>query len=460
MKKVIFTSIFLILSGTILAQDVSLEIFKTGFSRPLSLQHANDDRLFVVEQGGKIKIIQPDGTVNSTPFLNIAGQVSNGSEQGLLGLAFHPNYANNGYFYLNYTNTSGNTQVSRFSVDASNADVADNNSELPILDFNQPFSNHNGGNLLFGPDGYLYISSGDGGSGGDPQNNSQNTNTLLGKLLRIDVDNPSGGNNYGIPTDNPFIGTPNTKEEIYAYGLRNPWRFSIDLTENEIWIADVGQSSIEEINRAPLGNAGLNYGWRCYEGTQPYNTQNCPPASEVEFPFAEYANGGGNCSITGGYVYRGSVYSDIAGLYFFADYCSGMIGTVDSTGNLLDHGDFSGNWVSFGEDINKELYILNISGGDIYKVKGGELVGIEDFASEATLNILPNPASEDVTFSLKNDTFQTIRIFDIQGSLVYIKDNIAGNEATISVESLNTGIYIAEITSEKGQTTIKKIMVQ
>lgn len=460
MKKLYFTSIFLFLSGIILAQDITLEIFKSGFSRPLSLQHANDDRLFVVEQGGKIKIIQPDGTVNSTPFLNISGQVSNGSEQGLLGLAFHPDYANNGYFYVNYTNTNGNTQVSRFSVDASNADVADSNSELPILDFNQPFSNHNGGNLLFGPDGYLYISSGDGGSGGDPNNNSQNTNSFLGKLLRIDVDNPAGGNNYGIPADNPFIGVSNTKEEIYAYGLRNPWRFSIDLIENEIWIADVGQGSIEEINRAPLGSAGLNYGWRCYEGSQPYNTQNCPPASELEFPFAEYTHANGNCSITGGFVYRGSVYSDIAGFYFFADYCSGLIGTVDSSGNLMEHGYFSGNWVSFGEDIDKELYILNISGGDIYKIKGGEIVGTEDFNSDNTLSILPNPASDSITFSLRNDTFKTIQIFDIQGSLVYSKENMSSSETTFSVETLNTGVYIAKITSEKGLTTIKKIMVQ
>lgn len=460
MKKLYFTSIFLLLSGIILAQDITLEIFKSGFSRPLSLQHANDDRLFVVEQGGKIKIIQADGTVNSTPFLNISSQVSNGNEQGLLGLAFHPNYATNGYFYINYTKTNGNTQIARFSVDPSNADVADSNSELPILDYNQPFSNHNGGNLLFGPDGFLYISSGDGGSGGDPSNNSQNINSLLGKLLRIDIDSPSGGNNYGIPTDNPFFNNPNAKQEIYAYGLRNPWRFSIDLTDNNIWIADVGQGSREEINRATLGDAGINYGWRCYEGTQPYNTQNCPPASELEFPFAEYTHANGNCSITGGFVYRGSVYSDIAGLYFFADYCSGLIGTVDDSGNLLEHGNFSGNWVSFGEDINKELYIIDISGGAIYKVNGGEIVGTDDYSFENVISILPNPASENITFSLRNDTLQTIQIFDIRGSRVYSKENIANSETTFSVETLNTGIYMAKITSEKGLTAIKKIIVQ
>ncbi len=460
MKKILFTSLLLFMTGFIFAQDISIELFKSGFSDPLNLQHANDGRLFVVEQGGKIKIIQPDGTVNTTPFLNISGQVSNGNEQGLLGLAFHPDYANNGYFYVNYTNTNGNTQVSRFSVDASNADVADGNSELPILGYSQPFSNHNGGNLAFGPDGYLYISSGDGGSGGDPNRNGQNINSFLGKLLRIDVDNPSGGNNYGIPTDNPFFGNSSAKQEIYAYGLRNPWRFSIDLTENNLWIADVGQGNIEEINRAPLGSAGLNYGWRCYEGSQPFNTQDCPPQSEMEFPLAEYSHSGGNCSITGGYVYRGSIYSDIAGLYFFADYCSGKIGTVDSSGNMTNYGNFPGNWVSFGEDINKELYIIDISGGNIYKIKGGEIAGAEDFSVENSLSMLPNPASDNITFRIENDNFQSIQLFDTRGRLVYKKENISGNEETISIETLKSGIYFVKITSEKGLKTVKKVIVQ
>ncbi len=460
MKKSFFTLIFLFMAGIVFAQEISIELFKSGFTSPLNLQHAQDNRLFVVEQGGKIKIIQPNGTVNSAPFLDLTGQVSNGNEQGLLGLAFHPNYANNGYFYVNYTDTNGDTHVSRFSVDPSNADLADSNSEFSILNFSQPFSNHNGGNLVFGPDGYLYISSGDGGSGGDPNNNAQNINSFLGKLLRIDVDNPSGGNNYGIPGDNPFIGNPSAKQEIYAYGLRNPWRFSIDLVENNLWIADVGQGSIEEINRAPLDSAGLNYGWRCYEGTQPYNNQNCPPQSELEFPIAEYSHANGNCSITGGNVYRGSVYSDIAGLYFFADYCSGMIGTVDGSGNMINHGNFSGNWVSFGEDINKELYIVDISGGNIYKINGSEIVGTQDLALEDNLSVLPNPVSDTLNFSIKNDTFRSIQFFDLRGSLVKSVENIGSQKKSIFIKPLKAGVYFVKMTTSKGLISIKKIIIQ
>jgi glucose/arabinose dehydrogenase len=459
MKNLLYFIPFFLFSTLLSAQDVSIEFFKGNFDSPLSLQHANDDRLFIVEKGGEIQIIQGDGTVNATPFLDISGIISTNGERGLLGMAFHPDYSNNGYFYVYYTDTNGNTQVSRFSVDSGNPDLADPSSELFLLDYNQPETNHNGGNLAFGPDGYLYIASGDGGGSGDPNDRGQDLGYLLGKILRIDVDNPSGGNNYGIPSDNPFVGDPNALDEIWAYGLRNPWRFSFDFTDNNIWIADVGQTSREEINRANVGEAGLNYGWRCYEGTQPFNTQGCPQQSELTFPLTEYTHAGGNCSITGGYVYRGSVFSDIPGLYFFADFCSGLIGTVDNSGNLVEHGNFSGSWVSFGEDVNKELYIIDF-GGDIYKVKGGELANTEYFSLENTLTILPNPASENVTFSFINGTLQTIKFFDIRGSLVSSEENISSNNKVIDVSNLNQGIYFVKITSEKGNTIVKKLIVQ
>ncbi len=458
MKKAFLPIVFLLFYSVVLSQDVSLELFKDGFDAPLYLLHANDDRIFIVEKDGKIKIIQADGTVNTAPFLDISSKVSNQGEQGLLGMAFHPNYATNGYFYVNYTDVDGDTQISRFSVNSSNPDLADSSSEFSIIHYAQPFSNHNGGNLLFGPDGYLYISSGDGGGSGDPNNEGQSLNTLLGKLLRIDVDNPSGGNGYGIPVDNPFVGDPSAKPEIFAYGLRNPWRFSIDATENYIWIADVGQGNIEEINRTSLNNSGTNYGWRCYEGSLTFNTAGCPPMGDIEFPFAEYTHANGNCSISGGFVYRGATYSDLTGLYFFADYCSGMIGTVDSSGTMINHGNFSGNWVSFGEDSNKELYILDITSGDIYKIKGGETAGIEDQDIDS-LSIFPNPATEHITFSLKNGALKSIHLYDFNGKLVRSFEDISNYEKTIPIDGLAAGIYFGEITSENGQKIFKKILV-
>lgn len=459
MKKEIITSLLIIVSGVIWGQEITLELFKDGFSQPLSLQHTNDDRLFVVEKGGKIKIINSDGTVNNLPFLDISSIISQGSEQGLLGMAFHPDYANNGYFYLNYTNISGDTKISRFSVDPNNPNLAKFDSQLPILGYEQPFQNHNGGNLAFGPDGYLYIASGDGGSGGDPNNNGQNINTFLGKLLKIDINNPSNGNNYGIPPDNPFVGNPNAKQEIFAFGLRNPWRFSFDTVENKVWIADVGQGNTEEINSSLLLDGGLNYGWRCYEGTEPYNTQGCPPQTEITMPIAQYHHTNGNCSITGGYVYRGSIYTDLMGFYFFADYCSGMIGTVDSSGTLSNLGNFSGNWVSFGEDQNKELYILDISGGNIFHIKGSETASTASLSVTPSLTIFPNPASSLITFKISKDNLNNIEIFDAVGKRIYFEENISKPEITITTTSWKPGIYIGKTSSENGSLNIKKIIV-
>lgn len=451
-----FTLFFL---SSLYAQDIELELIHDGFTQPLNLQNAGDNRLFVVEKGGKIKVILEDNTVSPTPFLDISSSVSTQGERGLLGLAFHPNYSSNDYFFVNYTNTAGDTQISRFKASTSNPNVADPSSEMFILSYSQPASNHNGGDLMFGPDGFLYISSGDGGQSGDPNNRAQDINTLLGKILRIDVDNPTGGNAYGIPSDNPFINTQDARAEIWAYGLRNPWRFTIDSEENNLWIADVGQASREEINKQPLDEGGVNYGWRCYEGSLPFNTDGCPPQSELVFPIAEYNHENGNCSITGGHVYRGAEYTDIVGLYFFADYCSAMIGSVDAENNMTLYGDFPGRWVAFGQDNNNELYILDLDGGKVHKVKGSETAGINT-KDVFSFNIVPNPASDDISITLNREEIQQITIFDIQGREVYNVNQIDSKTNNIAVSSWKSGVYLVKVKTTSGLSTIKKLIIR
>ena len=456
MKKLLGTLFLLFISLYTYAQNVDTQLFKNGFINPVDIQNAGDERLFIVEQAGRIKILNPDATINPTPFLNITSLISSGGERGLLGLAFHRDYANNGYFFVHYSNTSGDTQIARYTVDSENPNFADPTSALLIIDVEQPYSNHNGGCIQFGVDGYLYIGLGDGGSGGDPENRSQNLQTLLGKMLRIDIDNTEGANNYAIPLDNPFIDNPDALNEIWAYGLRNPWRFSFDSNTNELWIADVGQNQIEEINRVTNDAAGLNYGWRCYEGTQPYNTSGCPDPSELTFPVAEYNHSVGY-SITGGYVYHGNVYSDIQDLYIFADL-NGLIGTVDNDNNLVIQGDFGGTWVSFGEDINGEIYIADIS-GSIYKIIGGEIFDTENFTN-SKIAIIPNPASNSIRISNSNSLITMITILDIKGAVVITERNLSTSEKLIPIHSLNSGIYIVKINSDNGQSIIKKIVIK
>ena len=385
-KHAIIMSISLLVCTYAIAQTIDIQSFATGLDMPVSIKNAGDDRLFVLEQRGIIKIIDDNGTVNTTPFLDIDNLVldinNNGDERGLLGLAFHPNYSNNGFFYINYINNNGNTIISRFEVSSTNPNIANPNSELIILSIIQPYSNHNGGDMAFGPDGFLFIASGDGGAGGDPENRAQDLSSLLGKMIRIDVNNTSNGNNYAIPLDNPFYndGDANTRDEIWAYGLRNPWKFSFDWQTGDIWITDVGEAEYEEINMVSSTIAGLNYGWRCYEGNNEFNTTGCPDINTLTFPIGEYShsnNGIFKCSITGGYRYRGSQFPNFDGLYFFADYCSDEIGVLSENGSNWDmsfSNVFSGNnWVSFGEDINGELYIAGISSGTIYKIVDADI---------------------------------------------------------------------------------------
>jgi glucose/arabinose dehydrogenase len=361
-------------NGTHITAAVRLEpaFPNLTFEQPLDLAWPDDgtNRLFVVEQPGRIWVIENDSATNvRTLFLDITSRVDDaGWEEGLLGLAFHPEYAANGYFYVNYTAAGPDrTVISRFSVSASNPDSADAASEFEILSFRQPYSNHNGGCLKFGPDGYLYIGVGDGGSAGDPQDNGQDRRTLLGSILRIDIDNPSGGKAYGIPRDNPYAGnTEGFAEEIYAWGLRNPWRFSFDPPTGQLWAADVGQNQIEEVD---LIVAGGNYGWNIMEGSRCYNAQECDTAGLI-LPIAEYSHNEGK-SITGGYVYRGNLVGSLAGIYIYADFLSGrMWGLSYESGNasvtrLLDSGL---SISSFGTDQNNELYVLAFD-GKLYRFK-------------------------------------------------------------------------------------------
>ena len=352
---------------------LELELFASGFTLPVDIAHAGDGRLFIVEKPGRIRIIDSNGDVLGAAFLDIGARVnSQASERGLLGLAFHPDYASNGYFFVNYTNSGGDTRISRFSVTAGNPNQADPNSELILLQVDQPFANHNAGDLNFGPDGYLYFGLGDGGSANDPGNRAQNRQTLLGKMLRIDVDN---GNPYSIPADNPFASDDFTLDEIWAVGLRNPWRFSFDRLTGAIWIADVGQDTWEEVNyQAPGSAGGQNYGWRCYEGEQAFNLSGCAAQSEYAFPVATYRNNSSTgCSITGGYVYRGAQYPDMYGYYLYADYCTGRFWSLAPDGqggwqnaNLANLNNTQ--FVTFGEDSEGELYVAAISDGDIYRV--------------------------------------------------------------------------------------------
>ncbi|WP_223033230.1 PQQ-dependent sugar dehydrogenase [Hanstruepera marina] len=465
MKNLTLLFTLLLLPSLIISQVIDIELFASGFNSPIGIKNAGDDRLFVVEQDGIIKIVNPDGSVNGTPYLNIDDRVINsGNERGLLGLAFHPNYLSNGYVFVNYINNSGNTVVSRFVANPPNGNTADPNTEVNLLTISQPYSNHNGGDMAFGSDGYLYIATGDGGSGGDPENRSQNLTTLLGKMLRIDVNNAQGGNNYAIPNDNPFVGNASALDEIWAYGLRNPWRFSFDSQTNDLWIADVGQFDIEEINSVAITEDGLNYGWRCYEGNSVYNNSGCPSMSTMTFPVAQYthsSSGAFKCSITGGYVYRGSIYSNLTGKYLFADYCSDEIGVLSYNGSTWEMAfsqQFSGNgWTSFGEAFNGELYISGRDSGNIYHIIDSNL-SIEEF-NRNKIKLYPNPTESNLTVSVSTGEIKDVTIFDLQGKQIKSLTELSGKTINISTHDIARGIYMIKITNSNSNSITKKLVV-
>lgn len=338
---------------------IALTPVTQGLVQPVFIRHAGDHshRLFILEQPGRIRILR-NGALNASPFLDISGRVDFGGEMGLLGLAFHPRFAETGRFFINYTRKpDGATVVAEFQV-SQNPDRALHNETI-LLTISQPYTNHNGGMLAFGPDGYLYIATGDGGAGGDPENRGQNPNTLLGKMLRIDVDQ---GDPYGIPPDNPFA-KQQSGREIFALGFRNPWRFSFDRQTGRLWAADVGQNQWEEIDVVEAGN---NYGWRIMEGNHCFLPPRGCRTTGLTLPVAEYRNQSPSCAVTGGYVYRGTRVGFLRGTYVFGDYCSGRImGLIDGQPLVLLA---SGLRISsFGEDAAGELYVVD-HGGSIYKI--------------------------------------------------------------------------------------------
>jgi glucose/arabinose dehydrogenase len=446
-----------------MAQTIALQTVVTGLSSAVEITHCGDNRLFIVQKGGLIRIVQ-NNTIVTTPFLNVSSLTVNSGEQGLLGLAFHPNYATNGQFFINYTNLSGDTVIARYTVSSTDPNVANPTGTI-LMTIDQPYSNHNGGSLKFGPDGYLYIGMGDGGSAGDPQNYAQNmtvnattpSRIYLGKMLRLDVNTTVGSLNYGYPPTNPFV-NQSGKQEIWALGLRNPWKFSFNRLNGDLWIADVGQNQVEEINRiqAPLSNAGLNFGWKCFEGSVVYST--CSNTTGMIAPFAEYTHAAtGGCSITGGYVYTGSVYPNMLNKYFFADYCQNRMGILNITTGAITYTPFfngNNNFTSFGEDVNGELYITG--GNSLLRITDSSM-GTSQF-NQIGLTFAPNPSKGKI--NIQNPqllSISRVELHDITGKKMAEFQPEISNIIELNTEGIRPGIYFLQIENNGNRYTEKII---
>ena len=463
-KNLLYLTILLIISSSVIKGQFTEEnaFPNLTFTNPVFLSHAADgtDRIFVVEQGGIIKVFpNTSGASTAKVFLNISDRIICCGERGLLGLAFHPDYENNGYFYVNYTYaTNGNdsTRIARYQV-TSNPDSADKNSEFQILNFDQPYSNHNGGWIGFGPeDGYLYIGTGDGGSGGDPQNNAQRITVLLGKILRIDVDS---GTPYSIPPTNPFYDSTNTniKKEIYAWGMRNPWRCSFDPVTGWLWAGDVGQNAWEEID---LIDNGRNYGWNVLEGFHCYSPPTGCDTSGKILPIWEYGHNP-ECSITGGYVYRGTGVPQLEGKYIYADYCSKKIwaltydGIIPTTNDLILTPTWTGGLTSFGVDENQELYWTS-SNGRIYRFSP-TVTSIEtdtkpnEYVLEQNYPNPFNPATI-IKYRIPEESEVSIKIYDALGneidSIITGIQQKGSYQKTWNAKGYASGIYFVKMNAK------------
>lgn len=423
MERIII--LFFLLFSSYLSSQVDLNLVEvaSGFNAPVAIANANDgsDRLFVVEQAGVIKILDivNDFTILPTDFLDISGRVRSGGERGLLGLSFHPDFPNTPHFYVNYTFEEGGqlkTKIERYSLSAD-PNIADANSNLQILEVDQPYSNHNAGDLKFGPDGYLYVTMGDGGAANDPDSLSQNVTNLLGSLLRVDVDVDDfpldAKKNYGIPANNPFVTNPDFASEIWAYGLRNPWRISFDRETGDLFIADVGQNEIEEVNKQlSTSTGGENYGWSCKEGTVVQNYNLCLPGPLTD-PVFEYQHNLGR-SITGGFVYRGNAFSNLIGYYIFTDFSTGnywLLNTNDL--NDVTRVNLTSGISSFGESEAGELYVAKLSSGRIFRV-----VDLNECPEDIIVT------NHDESFFSSNNSITSDVPIDVNDSIVYISPSI------------------------------------
>lgn len=439
--------VFLLMSSGYSQPRLSLSLYAQGFSEPVESTHAGDDRLFVVERRGQIRIVDGNGQVLSSPFLNIQALVNDSEpERGLLGLAFPADYSASGRFYICYTNQSGDVVVARYLVSAS-PDVADPTSAEILMTYDQPFANHNGGCLRIGPDGMLYIGIGDGGAGGDPGDRSQKIQNPLGAIHRIDV---SGASGFTVPADNPFVGVFGAIETIWAYGLRNPWKISYDQENADLWIADVGQDAREEINRMAGDSAGVNYGWRCKEGVASFNMNNCNGV--YTDPVWDYQHGSSTGeSVTGGFVYRGEDYPELLGHYVFGDYVSGNVWTLFPNGNggydTTRQGELvsNGQLTSFGIDQRNELYLLTKSGA-VYQVQSSPTSIFSPNHQQVGVQYMESGVVE-INWPQQSG-LALIEILDVTGKLVrYLETTEDHLELS---PALLPGIYILRVTAGAG----------
>jgi glucose/arabinose dehydrogenase len=479
-KKYFFIAAFILMAAAPAFAQITLVNAFPGlsFSSPVFLTHSGDgtNRIFVVQQTGRIIVFPNDSTITtSNVFLDVSPKIVSGGEQGLLGLAFHPNFSSNRYFYIYYTKTgTGDVVISRFTRSVADPNKADSTSELVLLTIpHSTYSNHNGGCLMFGQDGYLYAGVGDGGSGGDPDNNGQNTNVLLAKILRIDVNNPSGGNNYGIPPTNPYAGGGG-RPEIFCIGMRNPWRFSQDPVTGIIYIGDVGQNIWEEVD---IMTNGGNYGWRIMEGFHCYNPPNGCDTTGLKKPIKEYNHSGNGCSITGGYVYRGSRVPALIGNYIYGDYCSTNIwrlkyvnGTVTEDAVVIPTALPPNTFSSFGVDQNNELYFCCLSTpGAIYRfiiqpigITGSSTI-LDGYALDQNFPNPFNPTTE-IHYTIAKNEFVNLTIFNPLGEKikVLVNENKPAGNYTVSWDAaaLPSGVYFYVIKASDFSFSRKMVLVK